>query len=90
MRSDFYLKSMDHPGKVASLARGELNRKKNEYSLFALLFAPENLASRDGAVPSRVSLLVSILRVNLGLTHGIPPDSAIYFFKLLLLLFSSH
>ena len=26
------------------------------------------------AVPSRVSLLISILRLNLVLTHGIPPD----------------
>ena len=33
---------------------------------------PENLASRS-AVPSRVSLLISILRLNLVLTYGIPP-----------------
>ena len=43
-------------------------------------FAPENLASRDGpretgsAVTSRVSLLISILRLNLVLTYGIPPE----------------
>ena len=39
-------------------------------------FAPENLVSRDGsAVPSRVSLLISILRLNLVLTYyGIPPE----------------
>ena len=36
---------------------------------------PENLVSRDGsAVPSRVSLLISILRLNLVLTYGIPPE----------------
>ena len=39
-----YSKSMDQPGKVASLARGQLNRKKN-ISLSA--FVPENLVSRD-------------------------------------------
>ena len=40
-------------------------------------YVPENLVSRDGfgrPVPSRVSLLISILKVNLLLTHGIPPD----------------
>ena len=39
-------------------------------------FAPENLVSRetDSAVPSRVSLLISILRLNLVLTYGIPPE----------------
>ena len=36
---------MDQPGKVASPARGQLNRKMNN-SLFA--FAPDNLVSRDG------------------------------------------
>ena len=38
-------------------------------------FVPENLVSRDGfAVPSRVSLIISILRLNLVLTYGIPPE----------------
>ena len=38
-------------------------------------FVPENLVSRDGsAVPSRVSLPMSILRLNLVLTYGIPPE----------------
>ena len=40
-------------------------------------FAHENLVSRDGfalAVPSCVSLLISILRLNLVPTYGIPPD----------------
>ena len=38
-------------------------------------FAPENLVSRDGlGSPSRVSLLISILRLNLMLTYGIPPE----------------
>ena len=39
-------------------------------------FAPENLVSQKtvSAVPSRASLLISILRLNLVLTFGIPPD----------------
>ena len=36
---------MNQPGKVASPARGQLNRK-NKYSLSA--FVPENLVARDG------------------------------------------
>ena len=67
-----YSKSMDQPGKVACPARGQLNRKMN-ISLSA--FVPESLVSRDGfGSPSRVSLLISILRLNLVLTYGIPPD----------------
>ena len=41
-----YIKSKDQSGKVANLARGQLNRE-NWYFLF-LLFAPESLVSRDG------------------------------------------
>ena len=41
-----YVKSKDQPGKVASPARGQLNRGKMYFSLFP--FAPENLVSRDG------------------------------------------
>ena len=40
-----YSKSMDQPGKVASPARGQLNRK-NQY--FPAAFVLENLVSRDG------------------------------------------
>ena len=56
---------MDQPGKVANPARGQLNRENN-IPLFPCV--PENL------VPSRVSLLISILRLNLVLTYGIPPE----------------
>ena len=42
-----YSKGKDQPGKVANLARDELNREMNTgISLFP--FAPENLVSRDG------------------------------------------
>ena len=37
---------MDQSGKVASPARGQLNRKKMNISLSAF-FVPENLVSRD-------------------------------------------
>ena len=39
-------------------------------------FTPKNFVSRDGgsAVPSRVSLLISILRLNLVRTYRIPPE----------------
>ena len=65
-------KSMDQPGKVANPARGQLNRE-NKCSLSA--FAPEIWSRETGsAVPSRVSLLISILRLNLVFTYGIPPE----------------
>ena len=61
-------KSKDQPGKIANPARGQLNRKMN-ISLSAY-------GSREtgSAVPSRVSLLISILRLDLVLTYGIPPE----------------
>ena len=56
---------MDQPGKVVNPARGQVNRG-NEYSLSPSAPA-ENLVSRETGleVPSRVSLLISILRLNL-------------------------
>ena len=58
---------MDQPGKFANSARGQLNRE-NDY-------CPVPGSRETGsAVPSRVSLFASILRLNLVLTHGIPPD----------------
>ena len=63
---------MDQPGKVANPARGQLNRENN---MPLSPYVPENLVSRTGSVvPSRVSLLISILRLNLVLTYGIPPE----------------
>ena len=62
---------MDKPGKVANPARGQLNREK-----FPCPRACLRIWSREtgSAVPSRVSLLISILRLNLVLTYGIPPE----------------
>ena len=62
---------MDQPGKVANPARGQLN---GEHQISLSAFAPENLVSPGSAVPSRVSLLISILRLNPVLTYGIPPE----------------
>ena len=73
MYSHTHSKSMDQPGKVANPARGQLNREEKE-----------NLCSRScleiwsretrSAVPSRISLLISILRLKLVRTYGIPPE----------------
>ena len=65
-------KGKDQPGKVANHARGQLVRE-NGFSLSP--FAPENWSPPEtgSTVPSRVSLLISILWLNLVLTYGIPP-----------------
>ena len=68
-----YGKSMDQPGKVANPARGQLN-KKNLY--FPVPVRSLRIWSREtiSAVPSCVSLLISIIRLNLVLTYGISPE----------------
>ena len=68
-----YSKSMDQPGKVANPARGSSEQRKG------IVPCPRSrlrIWSREtcSAVPSRVSLLMSILRPSLVLTYGIPPD----------------
>ena len=65
---------MDQPGKVASPARGQLNRKKMNNSLSA--FVPENLISRDGfgsPVP-RQSAHLHTQAESGAYTYGIPPE----------------
>ena len=69
LNGHIYSKSMDQQGKVASPARGQLNRE-NIYSRSCLRIWSRWTGS---AVPSRVSLLISILRLNLVLTYGISP-----------------
>ena len=72
---------MDQPGKVANPARGQLNRE----IIFPCPRACLRIWSREAgsAVPSRVSLLISILRLNLVLTYGIPPKyGTTYFLRL--------
>ena len=69
-----YSESMDQRGKVANPARGQLNRET--FIIFPCLCSRLRIWPRDmgSAVSSRVSLLISILRLNLVLTHGIPPE----------------
>ena len=70
---------MDQPSKVANPARGQLNRE-NEYFPCT---RSRLMASETGlAVSSRVSLLISIPRLNLVLTYGIPPEfrGGVHFF----------
>ena len=58
-------KSKDYPGKVANPTRGRCcprSRLRIWYS------------ETGTAVPSRVSLLISTLRLNMVLTYGIPPE----------------
>ena len=59
-----YSKSMDQPGKVANPARGQLNRQ-NVFFLSPRSRLRIWYRETGSAVPSRVSLLISILRLNL-------------------------
>ena len=71
MYGHIYSKSMDQPGKVANPAhRGQLNKEK--YCLCPRSRLRNWSRETGSAVPSRVSLLISILRLNLVLTYGIP------------------
>ena len=65
---------MDQPGKVANPARGQLNREK----IFPCPRACLRIWSREtgSAVPSRVSLLISILRLNLCSVYSFNRDGA--------------
>ena len=67
-----YSKSMDQPGKAVNLARGQLNRE-NEFPCPRCSCL--RILSREtvSAVPSYVSMLLFILRLNVVLTYGIPP-----------------
>ena len=85
MCSHTYSKSMDQPGKAANPPHGQLNRRK---IIFPCPRSRLRIWSREtgSAVPSRVSLLISILRINLiwCLLTGFLPSSAavsIYLFK---------
>ena len=61
----------DQLGKVANPVRGQLNRE-----ILSCLRSRLRIRSREtvSAVPSRVSLLISTLRLNLVLTYGILPE----------------
>ena len=65
-----YSKSKDQPGKVANSACGQLNKENQHFPVHVRIWSRVT----DSAVPSRVSLLISILRLNLVLTYGIHPE----------------
>ena len=64
---------MDQPGKAANPARGQLNRE-NEYSPVLVRALEFGLARRVQPARPASDCSFSILRLNLVLTHGIPPD----------------
>ena len=68
-----YSKRKDQAGKVAHPARGQRNRK-NDVSSVPVSRLRIWSHGTGSAVPSRVSLLISILRLNLVLTYRNPPD----------------
>ena len=65
-------KSKDQPSKIVNPARGQLNRK----TLFPSLGSHLRIWSRKmgSAIPFGVSLHITIPRLNLALTYGIPPE----------------
>ena len=65
---------MDQPGKVASPARGQLNRKNKYLPVRVSCLRIWSHETGSAVVPPRVSLLISILRLNLVLTYVIPPE----------------
>ena len=66
---------MNQPGKVANPARRQLNRENKYFPVCPRSRLRVWSRETGSAVPSRVSLLISIPRLNLVLTNGIPPDS---------------
>ena len=68
-------KGKDQPSKVANPTRDQLN-KENEHQVFPCPRSRLRIWSGEAgsAVPYRVSLLISMLRLNLVLTYGIPPE----------------
>ena len=67
-----FSKSTCITGKVVNRARGQLNREK----FFPCPRSRLRIWPREtgSAVPSRVSLLIPIHRLNLVLNYGIPPE----------------
>ena len=64
---------MYQPDKVTNPARGQLNRE-NEYSPVPVRASEFGLARRVQSSRPASACSFSILRLNLVLTHGIPPD----------------
>ena len=60
-----YSKSMDQPSKVANPASGKLNRENEHFPVCVCLRLKIRFRETGSAVPSRVSLFISMLRLNL-------------------------
>ena len=70
-----FSKGKDQPGKGANPARGQLTEQGKFIISFSRCSRVRIWSRETGAaVPSRVSLLISILRLNLVLTYRIPPE----------------
>ena len=69
-----YSKGKDQPGKVANPARGQLAEQGKRIFPYTRSRLRTWFRETGSAVPSRVRLLISILRLNLVLTYGIPPE----------------
>ena len=69
-----YSKEKDQPGKVANPARGQLNRE-NECFPVPVRASEFGLARRVRQSRPASACSFSILRLNLVLTYGIPPES---------------
>ena len=67
-----YSKGKDQPGKVANPARGQLNMENEHFPVHvrARVWSRET----SSAVRSRISLLISVLRLNLMLSYMTPPE----------------
>ena len=74
---------MDEPGKVGNPSHGQLNRE-NKYYPAPICACEFGLATRVQPSRPASACSLSILRLNLMLTHGIPTDvrSGIHFFYL--------
>ena len=66
-------KSIDQPGKVANPARDQLNRE-DEYFPVPVRASEFGLARRVDPSRPAPACSLSVLRLNLVLTHGMPPD----------------
>ena len=64
---------MDQPGKVANPARGQLNRE-NEHSRVPVRASEFGLARRVQPFRPASACSFSILRLNMVLSYGIPPE----------------
>ena len=74
---------MDQPGKVANPTRGQLNRE-NEHSPVPVRACEFGLARRVQSSRPASAFSFSILRLNMVLTYGVPPEfrgGVIYLYK---------